>query len=135
MDEGKNTDIPSPTPLDGILCAPRFQCRCRARVVRARIFVALSPPPLTRYFDDTDRPTPIEKYIHALRVVEQRANARAFENGKKKGGGKITANNVGLVNELSRQKLQLLRSEPRKWIGRWREARRQKIIVDPLWNR
>lgn len=99
----------------------------RAHVAFDRIFAApflSSPPPSGSPLRVTstihDRPTP--------------TNAHAFENGELVEGEKkkitteqtirvtwtTATNNVGLVNELSRQKLQLLRVqevwEPGKWI-------------------
>lgn len=91
---------------------PHFRC------------ILSSPPPLwftlTRYFDDT-RSANTDK---CTRVWEWRTGG----GGKKKITTEQTirvtwttaTNNVGLVNELSRQKLQLLRVqevwEPGKWI-------------------
>lgn len=67
VDEGKNTDIPSPIPPPSMEFYALRVFNAAAHVWSARIFVALSPPPLTRYFGDTDRlRTPIEKCIHAF---------------------------------------------------------------------
>lgn len=127
MDEGKNTDIPSllfPSLPSMEFYALRVFDAARTRGVRPHFRCILSSPPplwftLTRYFDDTR---------------SANTNAHAFENGELVEGEKkkitteqtirvtwtTATNNVGLVNELSRQKLQLLRVqevwEPGKWI-------------------
>lgn len=120
-------------PLPSLLSMEFYALRVfDAARTRGSAAFSLHPPlwlTLTRYFDDT-RSANTERRI--------RVNAHAFENGtgggkkkKKRKREKITTeqtirvtwttatSNVGVVNELSRQKLQLLRVqvwEPRKWI-------------------
>lgn len=120
------TQISLPFPsLDGILCAPRFR-RC-AHTWRSTAF-SLHPsspllPPLVHPYALLRRYT-----IGQHRQMHMHLRMENWWRGKKKITTEQTirvtwttaTNNVGLVNELSRQKLQLLRVqevwEPGKWI-------------------
>lgn len=116
--------LPFPS-LDGILCAPRFR-RC-AHTWRSTAF-SLHPsspllPPLVHPYALLRRYT-----IGQHRQMHMHLRMENWWRGKKKITTEQTirvtwttaTNNVGLVNELSRQKLQLLRVqevwEPGKWI-------------------
>lgn len=87
-------------------CGPRPHFRCA---------LPSTPYALLRRYRSANTDRKIHTRIACCGAACECTRVREW---KKKRGGKITANNVGLVNELSRQKLQLLRSEPRKWIGR-----------------